>query len=102
MQCTVQYGFVETTLTMHNVDTQGQPVVHAVIELHKLAPGILCQTCQAGRVSGECAGLYDTNLIWTGFESGISSKERIRLLVFRTLNIIFKSMMDRITYRLTL
>ena len=54
---------MEAILTMDNIDTQGQPVVHAVIELHKLAPGILYQTHQAERVSGECAELYDTNLI---------------------------------------
>ena len=54
---------MEAILTMDNIDTQGQPVAHAVTELHKLALGILYQTHQAERVSGECAELYDTNLI---------------------------------------
>lgn len=71
--------------------------MHAVIELHKLAPGILYQTCQAGRVCGGCAGLYDMNLIWKGSESGISSKGRIRLLVFRMLSIILKIMIESLT-----
>lgn len=50
-------NLLNAVLTMHNIDTQVQPVVHEVIELHMLAPEISYQTCQAGRVSGECAEL---------------------------------------------
>lgn len=51
--------FLEDVLIMRNIDIQ----MHAIIELYKLVPGILYQTCQVGRVSGEYAELYDTNLI---------------------------------------
>ena len=70
--------FLEDVLIMRNIDIQ----MHAIIELYKLVPEILYQTCQVGRVSGEYAELYDTNLIWMGSESGILSREKTRLVVF--------------------